>query len=319
MEKYGSCPNCGRENLESSEFCKYCGNIIKLEANKIEPKKSKVYYSLFEYLKDNSSYITIAGVFAALTVYLIQFYNTFKVQTFFFNGTFISLNDQAINNQSQIISGINSSNFSFSANISYMKNIGPNIFGNLVPFLQSPPDLSLSMAVAICFSIFLFISMKIWLDILDIKTENETTFFQYLGGHFSRLFMQYSFALFIVIFALYILYEFASAAITLAIIWELIGGIILIYVIFKYLKEKSKFYLLDCLIISLFFMFIVDIAAIFLFYVIKDIFSFIFLGIGIIVSIIGIACGLIPNLKFVFNVFEECLFEWIQKFSRNRN
>jgi len=249
MEPIKSCPNCGRENLQNSKYCKYCGYFIEYP---IEPQKIPQNV-LFEYIKENRDYFVVAGVFAALTVYLIQFYNSFKSQSFFVNGSFNSTTIQLLNNQSLPIFA-NSSNLSFSANISYTPIIDQTFFGNLLPIMSSPPTMALSLAVVACFTILLLMLWKIIGDIAILETDNYNHLFIFYSNNLSRLVAYYSLSIFALILLCYIVFSFPEAAVTFALFY-IIGGVFSIaHLTFKYINKKSKFVILDHLIVCLIFL-----------------------------------------------------------------
>lgn len=308
MEPIKSCPNCGRENLQTAKYCKYCGYYIEYPTEQQKIPQN----DLFEYIKENKDYFVVAGVFAALTVYLIQFYNSFKSQSFLINGSFNSTTSQLLNNLSSPI-GVNSSNLSFSANISYTPIIEQNFFGNVMPLLGSSPDISLSLAVIASFSILLLIFVKIIGDTADLDTEKYDNLFTYYLNNLSKLIVYYSLSIFALILFCYILFLNPYAATAFAFIYVLGGAFSLVHLTFRYINKKSKFVTLDYLIVCLILLAVMCslIALIqYLFITINSLNSLIgiLLLIGILPGCIyGIIRGAIPSFKLAIKIIVHLL------------
>jgi len=300
MEPAKFCPSCGRENSQTSKYCKYCGYYI----NYPEESQKKPNNIIFDYIKENRDYFVVVGVFAALTVYLIQFYNSLKPQNFIINFSSNFTANPLFTNQS-LGTGINFNNFSTSANFSYSPVIEENFFGKLLPVLGAPPALSLSLAVIACFSILLLILLKIISDIAELETENYDNLFDYYLNNLSKLIVYFSLSIFALILLCYIVFSNSDAAVAFAIVYILCGSFCMVTLTFKYIKKNSKFIVLDYLIVSL----ILLVIAIILIQLILYLFTttpstntliiIIILGCMWLGSIYGIIRGVIPLIILI--------------------
>jgi hypothetical protein len=248
------CSNCGRENEINSKFCKYCGGFLPIQKPQSSEKKSseKNCISLFEYLKENSGYIVIAGVFAALSVYLTQFNSANKSLSWVINGTISSSNLQFLNNSPTVNPSNISSSINFSANISSYLVSPQNFLGVNTTFLNIPQDQVLSPAIAASYSIFFLIAAKIWFDIQMIDTTSNYGFIASFSKSSIKWFFLIFYGYLIIFLGLYVIREYFSAIFAYAIVIILIGSVYLTVSIYLHLRKNSgQFFVLDSLIYGL--------------------------------------------------------------------
>ncbi|MFA4860935.1 zinc ribbon domain-containing protein [Methanoregula sp.] len=250
MQAIQYCSNCGRENEINSEFCKYCGGSIR---RKNTQRPEKKYSSLFEYLKENSGYIVIAGVFAALSVYLTQFNNANKSLLWIFNGSMSSPNFHFLNNSSNLTSQNLINHINFSANVSVYSVSSQNFFGVNETFLNIPQDQVLSSAIAASFSIFFLISAKIWYDIQTMDISSDGNFVSSFSKKSTKWLFLIFYGYLIIFLGLYVIHEYLLAVFAYVFLLVPLGSVYLTISIYLHLKKKSgKFFVLDSIIYGLF-------------------------------------------------------------------